>query len=419
MNTLTLNSVECLDNPSLFVSTWLVENNITLNKSSTAFIDGRGIQVSSTIIVFEMYKDYLARFVEFKNSQKTQPVQLRKSLNLKLTKNDFIDSLDYLMENNKIKMTEELRDTLKHNGNTKSWELSTKLMDLCFDFKSQEDKEMKQKIFLQHLYNIKRKLVLDDCQCKYTFLMFLYGAGGVGKSYLIDKICSPFVEYHKKASLSLADFNDSLGVKNHLTNNYVIVLDEFRGLSKLDLQALKSYISDSSCSSRSAYEKTATCAKNHASFFSSSNVELDDCIVDNNNRRFIQFNMAKDIQNNWNEIDSFDFIELFRSIDENGMGYMTTDDFKAISDVIKSESYQPNAFEQWCLDMNVTLPELNKGKSVPVSDLWLNFKVYIETNNMTKYSSTWFYKKLKKFAGPSIIKNNIRTVDINIDSLSF
>ena len=143
-------------------------------------------------------------------------------------------------------------------------------------------------------------------------MIVLAGITNTGKTQAIIKLFKPFKELVDTMML------DAIADERHdfrLTSNAIIFFDEMAATRKVNVEALKNKITSKWLNYRPLGKTTRVQGKNFASFIGTSNSHVADIIHDpTSSRRYFEYWVAQ--RCNWSEINTIDYIQLWRGIDE-------------------------------------------------------------------------------------------------------
>ncbi|MEI6390386.1 MAG: VapE domain-containing protein [Verrucomicrobiota bacterium] len=180
-------------------------------------------------------------------------------------------------------------------------------------------------ILRQLLYSIKSKMI-GKAVASPIFPIF-YGRAGTGKSRFIRAFAKPIPE-HKYAFIQAGD--KLVNSESHtamLHDNYLIHLDEMSGLNKADIGKLKT-LDAPTISYRPLYTNTTKRAFNCSTLIGATNTSVKNILIStDDNRKWVQLNFYEPPIDNTevfirgiiDDIESFDYINLWQSVNEDGL----------------------------------------------------------------------------------------------------
>lgn len=170
------------------------------------------------------------------------------------------------------------------------------------------------------LWQIKRRAY--EQPVVFHIMPVLFGAQGGGKTEAIKRLISPVSEY--TLSMSMDMLSDSRNYEG-LAYNYVVFFDELQGAHKADLNALKKQITTEHNSFRRMYTTTSMDVPQRCSFIGATNKRLSENFSDSTGMRRFWEVISSEVLD-WQTINSIDYLELYKGIDEHRpRGYMTED----------------------------------------------------------------------------------------------
>lgn len=229
------------------------------------------------------------------------------------------------------------------------------------------------------------------------------GPQGSGKTKAIQRLISPF--QHLIMDLSVTSVVDERNYQS-LSENLIAFLDELHGAGRSDINGLKRVVTADNLNARRLYSHTNSNISVKVSFIGATNISLAKQIYDTTGaRRYYQIDCS--LRANREIINSIDYIELWRQIDETlPEGYLTGD----ILDAVLAEQAAKLTPEDPILTFFndcVILPEKGvKTKTVSLSVLHLAYRHWFLTANGSapKVRRTDFAKDLEEFGLQSTIR---------------
>jgi predicted P-loop ATPase len=141
----------------------------------------------------------------------------------------------------------------------------------------------------------------------------LQGKQNSGKSTAVRKLLEPIKLFYSSRSLDMLNDSKELAV---LARKNVIWFDEMSKASKADVDAIKLYTTSETVSYRILYSQNEATLRNVSTFIGCSNKSFVDIFYDPTGaRRFYELKCQDKI--NHSKINKIDYIELWKSVDEN------------------------------------------------------------------------------------------------------
>jgi hypothetical protein len=163
----------------------------------------------------------------------------------------------------------------------------------------------------QFLWLVKRKMKELDVT-RHLFPV-LQGKQNSGKSTAVRKLLEPIKLFYSSRSLDMLNDSKELAV---LARKNVIWFDEMSKASKADVDAIKLYTTSETVSYRILYSQNEATLRNVSTFIGCSNKSFVDIFYDPTGaRRFYELKCQDKI--NHSKINKIDYIELWKSVDEN------------------------------------------------------------------------------------------------------
>lgn len=258
--------------------------------------------------------------------------------------------------------------------------------------------ETDEKVFKHWLWQVKRKM--NGLPVRHHIMPILFGPQAAGKSKFIEAFLSPLPRGMWEEDFSLSSVNDERK-KFMFADRWVMVSSEMSGAKHAEIEAFKAVITSNTVSWRVLGTNFSEEKPNICTFFGCSNRPLDQIIYDPTGiRRFYQFTtkpggMDREVVNN------FDYLSLWKSIDENNNeGYLTEDDVSQIK-VINEKYRARTPVEVFLEDVEHTK---NEGDFTSVQQLFDQFKLWQNSSNERTISKSQFSKLLRNAGFEQIVK---------------
>lgn len=243
------------------------------------------------------------------------------------------------------------------------------------------------------LWLIKRKLL--GLPVANHIMVVAYGKQGGGKTIAIRKLLGPLHDFGYVLYASVSQIADERYLKL-LNEHFVVFCDEMAWAERADINSLKNTISADILTPRKLGTNQGFRIKQNSTFIGASNRRVNEMIWDSSGmRRFYEL-ICEDTLS-WSLVNSIDYLELIRGIDEARKdGYLIGD---ALATVRKKQDELINRddltlfLEDECLlrDDASSNPQYTTNH-----EIWTRFKVWNERNGVFKYcTSKDLYKRLR------------------------
>lgn len=167
-------------------------------------------------------------------------------------------------------------------------------------------------IIKHFFWQVKRKM--NKKAVSYHLMPVFMGVSGSGKSQLIKTMLEPIrdIVYFDGDFLKLSDSRYS----TTLTDNYVYFMDEMSKAENSDVETIKNKITSDVVQYRILGTNSIENRRNNATFIGNTNRSLPNIIKDETSvRRFFEIETLNKVD--WEYVNTTDFLNLWRSIDEN------------------------------------------------------------------------------------------------------
>lgn len=312
---------------------------------------------------------------------------------------------------------QELISKIKYDSN--KLEFQSEFLHALYDYlKPKESYEIFSTLLKHWAWQVKRKLN-NRTVINHIWLNF-YGATGLGKTQLINRLCNVMSDLISTCSISKL-FDDTKEIKR-LTEKYILNFDEL-GINSNDgiyegkltsdqLAILKSIITGDKLDTRVYGTQNQSTRRITFSCISSANEHLYDIIYDSNTmRRFFEFNCTGDKPESYDEINIWlnRSVEFWQSIDEDKeLGYwdVQSDIGKIIQ--IQQKEYFPTktTVVQW-----LNYYKLVNG-STSISNNYQRYKLWCKGAGYNSKSLSSFIEEISK-RYPQFI-NNVGLLEFDV-----
>lgn len=381
---------ELLSSPREYVAHWLSSHKCT--------ITGRGILTDANdrncnAVLGSLYLDYKEEVNAFRASQSNLKPALRQNIavasikDLEIALNEHIQVV--VVENkNKVKAALQCEnETLQPLEQfVTAVTGATSLADTV--------------VMAHWLWQIKRKL--NGLSVNNHLMPIVFGKQGAGKSVALNKLLAPLHDY--RLNISIPALTDSR-YHTQLESNFVCVFDEMAGAARADVEALKFQLTADYNDTRLLGTNNVIKCKQNCSFIGTSNRPLNELILDSTGmRRFYEIKAQDRLD--WETLNTFDFIALWKGIDENKEhGYFTTalsEIQKAIADQQADLVHQDEVMA-WAEELQIVCTGTGS-KKAKNSDIYYSYTAWCERNGYKHpKTSVALGKRLTQLLGASII----------------
>lgn len=234
------------------------------------------------------------------------------------------------------------------------------------------------------IWQTKRKM--EALQVEYHLMPILFGKTGIGKSEAIYKFLEPIQGLYK-APNDMTVINDERSARI-LHDCYCIHFDEMAKASKVDVDRLKNVISSKHVTYRPMRSNDSATLSNRSTFIGASNTSIFELIYDPTSmRRFWQINVDDNLKNNWKEINSLSYLEMWQSINPLEDSPIK----KYINDIADIQSKEFRNFfplEEFLLDLCDEIKEDSNIIWNSSKEIYHSFKKWMMFQNRSKYVPT-------------------------------
>jgi hypothetical protein len=209
-------------------------------------------------------------------------------------------------------------------------------------------------IFNQVGYCIKKRMYGEIPE--YPIWLNLSGRDNVGKSYFLKKWMSSIIPSSyilKPKSTNDGNVLNNLEKNGHLfIEKYALIFGELAGMSDVKIPQIKDIIDDDEIAYRAYYSQGSIKGKNNAQLLSASNHHLketfqrDDSIRKYCDIPFIVPDTIEEMKARWKVIDTFDYLEWIKSINENDESPLKKV-YPEYLEWVKKDCYKPTETEVW------------------------------------------------------------------------
>ena len=222
--------------------------------------------------------------------------------------------------------------------------------------------------------------------------VFFSVAQGSGKSTAIKKLTSVVADYrgdYDMSSIADSRYQTQLGV------DLVGVLDEMSGASRTDVDALKRVITANHLSIRKLGTNIVDDIFIRCSFIGSSNKNITELVQDGGMRRFFQINTLARLD--WEKINNINYLELWRSVDENRVDGYLQDVIAEISETQKTYEVREHVQEFMEELQLLSVPSTAPYSLVSFRDVVQAYQEWCVANGFKNLTANWLSAKLSTF----------------------
>ena len=232
---------------------------------------------------------------------------LARQLKIKYTDAEVDDALNVWIDRTKNSVFAEALNKTSHDQNSDCEAKWRRLCEACFT----GDIPLNIAVLKKFFYQIKQKM--RGFEVSNHLMPVILGPQGVGKSILIKRLISPLKDFSLDVDFRTVTDDRIIDAWKY----YIHVFDEMAYACKSDIETVKGNLTSSNLVRRPMRTNAVVVIDNRATSIGSSNQSLAELIADSTgNRRFapLQFRIDSDRD----VINSTDYLELLRSVDECG-----------------------------------------------------------------------------------------------------
>lgn len=401
------------DSGTELVKAFTEANNIRLTyseqiKHDTLYIDGKKISKEQ----FDDLDTEMQTFVRVKNkitlnfhNLYCKLFEFSRKYNLSFGKEDIMVGIELWSQEMKNQAKEDIYLKIRHNPAyairfEQQWE------DAWMRFagaycRHKNDYPLFIGVMKKFIWQVKRKIA--GLKVTDHLMPVLTGEQGGGKSSLVLSFINPVID-----ATSFPDFMEITDNRNiQIWDQYVLFIDEMQKSTKADIGKLKNLITTSELTLRPMFTNKSSRIINNATFIGTANDDIESLISDPTGmRRFIQLKARNKLD--WEVINSTDFVELWRSINEH-----KPDPSLSVMDIIKErqeESRDKDPVELWLEDEGLEV--LRKSSSANGMKVKEYFGLYAEWEKAAHYTVVKGLSKWRKMMDQMIDREAINVEKI-------
>lgn len=255
-------------------------------------------------------------------------------------------------------------------------------------------------VLKQWLWQVKRKAL--GLPVEYHIMPIFYSnVQGSGKSESLKRLCGPLFSYAMETTV--ADMSDSR-TYFQLQTNLIGFVNEMQGCARADIESVKRIITADFVDVRRLGTNTKTKIQQNCSFIGTSNRHISEILIDSQMRRFYQYAVANSFSHD--AINSINYYDLWKSIDENRTTAYTRDCIEELKEVQKDYG-QEDYHLQFLREHNMLVPNQDEEFSfASIPDVYQTYCDWCASTGNKALSSNWMSIKFKTHGQRSLIKPN-------------
>lgn len=283
-----------------------------------------------------------------------------------------------LFYDNRDTRLKQMRDWMEYDS-----KIESKISNLVEAISIDEDLSLIETILKHFMWQVKRKLYGKPIT--YHMMPVFVGNSGSGKSEFIKKLIEPLNEV-VYADGDFKKLIDSREVFN-LTRNYIYFMDEMAKADMADVETIKNKITSSVIQYRRLGTNTTITGQNNVTFIGASNTDLEFIIKDPTSaRRFFQINAPDKMD--WKVINNFDYLALWRSVDENQESPYIEEKLEEVAEAQKDIKYKP-PIEQFIEEIRLAAKFYDNSTLLSRKELFKLYQ-YWSVDNGYKYNLGYY-----------------------------
>jgi hypothetical protein len=367
---------ESLCNPRFFLRVYFTSQCLEF-KSKGRFKGSKKYKYTSSIFT-TMWLDYVQQVKAYNSgAQRGQEVRGFQKDDMQLAFSEFIEQNDLKLLEMKIAEIKCEKEGL------------TPLIAFVQACTATED-PLIVAVLAHWLCNIKRKMLGLDAK-EHIMPIFYGDEQGTGKSTAVANLLSVIEDW--KEEFKLDEIADSR-YGHAFQENYVLSFDEMMNADKTEIATLKNRITGKSFGCRKLGTNIIDRVEQNCSFIGTSNRPIDEQIVDSSGmRRFFQIKVAARKDWNWELINSIDYTELFKGIDENRAEPYIKPYMEQLR-IAQGSMTALDAVSEFMMTFGVG--DLSEGAEViSIGQIYKCYRDWCEDNGYKPTNSSWLGKHLK------------------------
>lgn len=361
------------------IETYSKERNLTIGINGQCYLNG-------LVTPIDIVAEYIRDFSE-------------SILKQQLSKQTIISVMGAMKYNNRLGRFEQLKNYIKYEPTNFDWD------QLLFSITGINDPILV--LILKHfVWQVKRKLF--NMPVTYHMMPVFVGKSGSGKSMLITKM----IQDLKDIAYLDGDFNKLIDTRESfaLTDYYIYFIDEMSKADKADVESIKNKITSNTIQYRILGTHTLQTGTNNATFVGASNIEIEHVIKDETSaRRFFQIVTSDRMK--WDQINSFNYLEMWKSIDEMQDKPYIMDSLPEIEER-QLQFKHKTAIEHFVREEFPTLNNREGTTQFTLNELYVKYKDYrVQSGYPSSVGKHYFFSQIKYIVGePKRIKKDAAEV---------
>lgn len=232
-----------------------------------------------------------------------------------------------------------------------------------------EVNEISRAVLAHWLWQVKRKLM--DMEVIHHVMPIFVGQQGGGKSKAISNLLGPLKKF--QCNLKMNQVGDERIVPA-MADNYIGFFDELAGVQYTSMEELKNRLTSDFNTYRPLYKNYTVTVPMRMSFIGASNVSIAEAFSDSTGmRRFFEIKTLPVLT--WDAINSINYVELWKGIDETkNKGYLEGDMLKAVQ--VEQQQYVRMNDLDLFLEENDIVPATNGHILIKYKDMYRAYKMH-------------------------------------------
>lgn len=235
---------------------------------------------------------------------------------------------------------------------------------------------------LRHwMWQVKRGILNQDATGQMMIVMV--GAQGKFKSKTVELMCKPLGDFFVSSTVN--DVFGSFAGKELLATAAAVLFDELDGVKRTDMLSIKNTITAKTIRARPLFSNGTVDRTLRAGMIGTSNSPIEEQLRDHTGmRRFWQINFGALTPADFEQLKTFPFIDMWRSIDESrDEGYYL--DQKAAMNIVQEDMRHREHIEDF-------LDEYNISKAKVQAAIYNNNFVFVKSGAVHEVYAAWLKK---------------------------
>jgi len=388
-----------LGNSEVFARHWLLTTGHQVTISGSLMKDGECLDYESIKLFYLSDRSRILRAAKIKKTD---------------TKDSYIEELFRQIHEKQKALVRGIKDSVKFDPTATS-----DIKSLMYHWFGREATDMEVSVVKHFIWQVKRKMFFKKIY--YHQMLIFAGPQGKGKTESIGRLLGPIGD--------LALDGDILTVsdprtKSNLQKYNVIFFDELAKIEKADVGTLKALITATEISYRPMGTNKLYSAQQNCTFIGAVNGSIAEKVFDSTGmRRYFELYYRSDASpESWEFINNFDYLSLWRSVDENqDTPYIA--EFKTEIQAAQAELINKDDFELFIEDYELDQKTDNQDMvEIKLQNFYNIYHHWAINNNCKTANVAWFSRKMntlgfkterKKING--ILNRYVKIPKINID----